>query len=60
MRSPAEVGNIVEELMIGEGGVGGVFSHLLFFSLETTFKIKSASSKQQRESPIDYAGQIMQ
>ena len=58
MRSPAEVGNIVEELMIGEGGVGGVFSHLLFFSLETTFK--SASSKQQRESPIDYAGQIMQ
>ena len=51
MRFLAVVGNIVEELMRGEGGVGGVFSHL-FFSLETTFK--SASSKQQRESPIDY------
>ena len=57
MGAVAEVGNIVEELMIGEGGVGGVFSHLFSLSKQPSNR-HLLSSSESRQSIT--AGQIMQ
>ena len=46
MGAVAEVGNIVEELMIGEGGVGGVFSHLFSLSKQPSNLQSSGESRQ--------------